>query len=362
MDEKLNGTALKKIIENWVKIKDSFFANDLAGELIQKEIITPDQWIDIKSRPKTDPDKIDEFLCIVQKQKPAAHDVFVKILTEKHFEWNTNLNGASIVREGSSHEKSECKALIAGAIMPIAQNDRNEIKEEIRKELSEEVDKKIKCKLGETTSLILKKLESLQTYMDKYKEKELECQELTETNNKLQKELILQKTNHIKTLEMVEEEKSKLNDELQKKEQEYVELQKKLKEWKAGDKERLDKLKDLREEVAGLNAAKKSAEEYIHQLQQEMKELEKKVSEEMNLNDKKRSCIKKLEDDNGVVKKKVEEIEKTNTELRKRNRTLEESLRKSKNENKALETQLEEMRKSRRGQSKRNLKFGPNNK
>lgn len=51
MDEKLNGTALKKIIENWVKIKDSFFANDLAGDLIQKEIITPDQWIDIKSRP-----------------------------------------------------------------------------------------------------------------------------------------------------------------------------------------------------------------------------------------------------------------------------------------------------------------------
>lgn len=52
--------------------------------------------------------------------------------------------------------------------------------------------------------------------MDKYKEKELECQELTETNKKLQKELILQKTNHIKTLEMVEEEKNKLNDELQK--------------------------------------------------------------------------------------------------------------------------------------------------
>lgn len=100
--------------------------------------------------------------------------------------------------------------------MPIAQNDRNEIKEEIRKELSKEVDEKIKCKLGETTSLILKKLESLQTYMDKYKEKELECQELTETNKKLQKELILQKTNHIKTLEMVEEEKNKLNDELQK--------------------------------------------------------------------------------------------------------------------------------------------------
>lgn len=190
--------------------------------------------------------------------------------------------------------------------MPIAQNDRNEMKEEIKKELSEEIDEKIKCKLGETTSLILQKLESLKTYMDKYKEKELECQELTETNKKLQKELILQKTNHIKTLEMVEEEKKKLNDELQKKEQEYVELQNKLKEWKVGDKERLDKLKDLREEVAGLNAAKKSAEEYIHQLQQEVKELEKKVSEEMNLNDKKMSCIKKLEDDNGVVKKKVE--------------------------------------------------------
>lgn len=98
MDEELNGTALKKIIENWVKIKDSFFANDLSGELIRKGIITPDQWIDIKSRPKTDPDKIDEFLCIVQKQKPAAHDDFVKILTEKQFDWNTNLNGASIVR------------------------------------------------------------------------------------------------------------------------------------------------------------------------------------------------------------------------------------------------------------------------
>lgn len=45
----------------------------------------------------------------------------------------------------------------------------------------------------------------------------------------------------------------------------------------------------------------------------------------MNLNDKKMFCIKKLEDDNGVVKKKVEEIEKINIELRKKNRILEES-------------------------------------
>lgn len=34
MDEKLNGIVFKKIIENWVKIKDSFFVNDLVGELI----------------------------------------------------------------------------------------------------------------------------------------------------------------------------------------------------------------------------------------------------------------------------------------------------------------------------------------
>lgn len=88
----------KKSLRIGLKSRIVFFANDLEGELIQKKIITPDQWIDIKSRPKTDPDKIDEFLCIVQKQKPAAHDVFVKILTEKNFDWNTNLNGASIVR------------------------------------------------------------------------------------------------------------------------------------------------------------------------------------------------------------------------------------------------------------------------
>lgn len=34
MDEELNGIVFKKIIENWVKIKDSFFVNDLVGELI----------------------------------------------------------------------------------------------------------------------------------------------------------------------------------------------------------------------------------------------------------------------------------------------------------------------------------------
>lgn len=45
----------------------------------------------------------------------------------------------------------------------------------------------------------------------------------------------------------------------------------------------------------------------------------------MNLNDKKMFGIKKLEDDNVVVKKKVEEIEKINIELRKKNKILEES-------------------------------------
>lgn len=68
-----------------------------------------------------------------------------------------------------------------------------------------------------------------------------------------------------------------------------------------------------------------------------MKEFEKKVFEEMNLNDKKMFCIKKLEDDNGVVKKKVEEIEKINIELRKKNKILEESFWKFKNENKVIE-------------------------
>lgn len=39
---------------------------------------------------------------------------------------------------------------------------------------------------------------------------------------------------------------------------------KKFKEWKVGDKERLDKLKDFREEVVGLNVVKKLVEEYIY--------------------------------------------------------------------------------------------------
>lgn len=103
MDEDQNDTALKKIIDNWVKIKNSLFASELSGPLIQERIITVEQWMDIKSRPKSDPDKIDEFLCIVKKQNPATHDAFVKILTENGFDWNTNLNEASFVGGKCTH-------------------------------------------------------------------------------------------------------------------------------------------------------------------------------------------------------------------------------------------------------------------
>lgn len=96
MGEEQNDTAIKKINKNWVKIQNSFLASELSGELIQNDIITAEQWCDIKSKPESE--KIGEFLCILQKKKPAAHDAFVEILTRHNFDWNTDLNGASIVR------------------------------------------------------------------------------------------------------------------------------------------------------------------------------------------------------------------------------------------------------------------------
>lgn len=352
MDEDQNDTALKKIIDNWDKIKNSLFASELSGPLIQERIITPEQWMDIKSRPKSDPDKIDEFLCIVKKQNPATHDAFVKILTEKGFDWNTNLNEASFVG-GSSREKKALKA--SADVTSSAQNDHNKMKEELKKEFSEEMDKKIK----ENNSMMLEKMsESLQKYMEFYKEKELECQELTVKNKNLQKDLILQKTNHMKTLEMLEKEKEKLNNELQKKEGEYTELRNKLKEWKDSDKERVDNLKTLREDVYGLTNAKKEAETKVRHLQEEVKELESKVSKQMSLHDEKMSYIKQLEDQNKALKKRVGEIEKDNALMRKENKTLERDLQKAKVEKEASDIKLAEIRRIRAGQSKKGLKFG----
>lgn len=69
-----------RIVENWGRIKNNVFLADVVDFMIEIGIITPDQWMDIKHRQISDPQKMEEFLYLLQKQEPEALICFVKAL------------------------------------------------------------------------------------------------------------------------------------------------------------------------------------------------------------------------------------------------------------------------------------------
>ena len=76
----------RKIAANWGLVKRNVKLSDVVDPLIENGIITPDQWMDIKSRQVGEPEKMEEFLYILLKQKSEAFEVFKNSLRSTGFQ------------------------------------------------------------------------------------------------------------------------------------------------------------------------------------------------------------------------------------------------------------------------------------
>jgi hypothetical protein len=74
-----------RIVANWGHVKRNVRLAEVVDPLIEKGVITPDQWMDLKNRPISEPEKMEEFMYILLKQKSGALGVFMKALRSSGF-------------------------------------------------------------------------------------------------------------------------------------------------------------------------------------------------------------------------------------------------------------------------------------
>ena len=92
-----------KIAKNWGYIKRNVKLSDVVDPLIENGIITPDQWMGIKGSQVGEPEKMEECLYILLKQKSEAFDVFKYALRTSGFLHIADCLGESSSDKGTTH-------------------------------------------------------------------------------------------------------------------------------------------------------------------------------------------------------------------------------------------------------------------
>lgn len=74
------------LTNNWGLVKQSVVLNHIVDPLIEKRIISVDQWMDLKNKSMTEPERMEELLYILMKSKPASVSIFLKTLRNKGYQ------------------------------------------------------------------------------------------------------------------------------------------------------------------------------------------------------------------------------------------------------------------------------------
>ena len=73
------------LTNNWGLVKQSVVLNHIVDPLIEKRIISVDQWMDLKNKSMTEPERMEELLYILLKSKPESVSIFLKALRNKGY-------------------------------------------------------------------------------------------------------------------------------------------------------------------------------------------------------------------------------------------------------------------------------------
>ncbi|XP_061195269.1 trichohyalin-like [Saccostrea echinata] len=387
-----------KIVSNWGQVKRNVKLSDVVDPLIEKGLITPDQWMDIKNRPISEPEKMEEFMYILLKQKSGALGIFLKALRNSGFHHVADELEGIPHKDGCDHSRTHPRvpdvcttetnkegksggqgsASSSKSTDTVRQEDLHKMKEEIKDELrnirenlaserKQDRDQllllqrehkhlqndfeRLRQQKSELSSRLDDLMSSVDSLKSKLEEKEREYQELKRINNGLREDLMRQNKSNSRSIQKKDKEKEEMEKRLEKKEDEYKLLQAMMETLKSDHEERLHRLKVVNKEKVRLDGEyknvlleKKELESKYQALNQQVKEVQVKHTKEVtqlqgDVKDR-MLRIEELERDKNELSQQLSESEKENEELKKENKKLEQDLRRTEGDKEILQTRL----------------------
>ncbi|KAL4224247.1 hypothetical protein ACF0H5_017700 [Mactra antiquata] len=74
-----------KILKHWGFLKKTLVIGQIVDPLIEKGIVTPEQWMNLKRNEKSDQDTVEDFLYFLLKCKHDAYNVFLQALKSRGY-------------------------------------------------------------------------------------------------------------------------------------------------------------------------------------------------------------------------------------------------------------------------------------
>lgn len=348
-------TVYKALIENWGYVKRNVKLADVVDHLIQKDIISIEQWSELKKNTNlTEKERMEEFMMdFFKKDNPEVIRTFLEALRENQYEHvadlidggssshseNDGLQASNDVmmpmqnNEASGHQSS---TLFSNLTDTVGRNDRTKLKDEITNEIVDKfmgilmtIDSKIttgfqkqKSEFEEFKSHLM----TVQELTTRLFDKERECQELIEKTHELEKDLIKQGAEYSITIQTKETEKKELEKRFQEKADDYKELQEKLIKWKESEEERYKILTRANYERAEMERKYKTTLEEKIATDEKYMALSKKHDDNLNF-DSNKTLISRIQELEGIEKElraKIHVLENKIVEITKEKKSLED--------------------------------------
>ena len=74
-----------KILKHWGLLKKTLHVGNIIDPLIEKGIVTPEKWMELKRNHNSEQDSVEEFLYLLLNCQPAAYDIFLKVLKSRGY-------------------------------------------------------------------------------------------------------------------------------------------------------------------------------------------------------------------------------------------------------------------------------------
>lgn len=279
-------------LSNWGLIKRSVKLSDVVDPLIEKGIISVEQWSDLKKAPMTESERMEDFMInFIQKGDSENLNVFRGSLKVNGFPGIAEIlegGPGSVCEKGElqddtkwkQHSGPQSSTPILGHYNTVRQNDGHTLMEELGnhfaekmkgimderlEKFGEKIEKDLKARFEIQTSDLSEKFESsLKSVLDlsaKLNNKGREYEELLEKNHKLENDLNIKNVEYLETLQTKEKEIAGRDEELLKMTAENKQLQEELKKYMVPKGKQNDQ--NLRKHILELEKTKLSLQEKL---------------------------------------------------------------------------------------------------
>lgn len=73
------------LTKHWGLVKQAVVLHHIVDPLIERNVLTVDQWMDLKNRRISEPERMEELLYIILKSRHDSVDLFLKALKQKGY-------------------------------------------------------------------------------------------------------------------------------------------------------------------------------------------------------------------------------------------------------------------------------------